>query len=261
LSRSRRTELTALSLGLLFLAVGCAGLPKSSHPALLAEQVPVEPEAAWPAALAAVEQLGGKLVAVDEESRFCMFLLRSGFSRPRVWVNLYVPKDSAGEDAVYCFAHNRKGRSLREVDSDFFAVLRRFLEEGLDKETATPSWIRRRAIDADSPLLSPGWIEEGGSASFPDRSFDEVWHSLLLVCLQEGPVVHADKDSGVLAVGGRASFSLHLADKRPVSLFARRRKEPDSWNGASSAHWETVLFYRVERQLDSEGRWNDLVGG
>jgi len=247
--------------GILSLAVGCAGLPRSASPAILSQTVSQEREVTWSGVQQTICSLGGKLTLLDEDSGLCVFRQGSGFLSPRKWLNIYVTGETQTESAVYCFVHEKRGPSLSEADAFFFASLQESLAEKADGDGLTPSWVHARGHALAAEIVSPEWIRQGSSQSFPGSSFEEIWKASLLVCMQEGPLLYADKNSGIFVVEGRPRFSLLLKDTEPPSLFARRLGESIPGNDPSSLHWKTVLFYRLKKQIDAEKRWNALVGG
>jgi len=247
-------------LSIFYLMVpGCMTLPRSPQPAWFQDEVALELDKAWSAARGTVLDVRGKITLLDEESRFLVFQRGHGPARRKVYAQVLCLKDDAFLTHVYCFVFQGGRRSTSVLDLDYFHSFRRRVQHEDPSKPPQMRWGRRTVLEPW--MLDPQWVCQGRKKSFPGREFDEVWNALLLVSMQSGVLLHSDKSTGFLVMKGVSALSLYLENNSCPVLFLREHDQGYRGLRSHPGLGGKILLDRLERQIDSEDRWDHWLGG
>ena len=94
----------------------------------------------------------------------------------------------------------------------------------------------------------------GESKTFPHTSFDKVWDSSIIVLMQEGIIVRASKDTGIILTISKSSSAIFI-DKgaEAITVYLKRIFNLD-WNGGQAG----TFLDKLATQVYADQKWNYL---
>ncbi|MBI4707976.1 MAG: hypothetical protein HY761_08640 [Candidatus Omnitrophica bacterium] len=94
----------------------------------------------------------------------------------------------------------------------------------------------------------------GKSKSFPYTSFDNVWDSAIKVLMQEGIIVRASKNTGIIVTIAKPSFAIFVDRGEEIITVYLKHMENLDWSGGQSG----VFFDKLATQLYCDEKWKYL---
>lgn len=116
----------------------------------------------------------------------------------------------------------------------------------------------------DLHLPDPADVKEAEAwKEMPHVTFDQAWEAVIIVAMQEGLIVRANKRTGLVVAIATAPFVLLVEDREPVRLHFDWLRQYFRYGGQArrigADEIAENIFGRVATQLYARERWKHLL--
>lgn len=102
------------------------------------------------------------------------------------------------------------------------------------------------------------WIKEGELRNYPYKTLDEVWSAAIIEIIQQGIIVHALKDKGIIVVVREPPFALFIEQKENVNVYLNWMWDLYGRRITNHSAISKAFFDELGLHLYCKDKWNYL---
>jgi hypothetical protein len=115
------------ALSMVLADFSAAEVPTKSYPLKIQKAYGASLDRAWDAVHQVINHYKGSIICSDKESGYVLYVVQDKGNKPRHYMNVYMAGGSSQTTIIYLMPYWWSGRSLEEVDNEFYDKLDTFI--------------------------------------------------------------------------------------------------------------------------------------